>query len=256
MWHSVQCSTTSKVYCSVNDNIQNHGGKMNWYSASRYCRKRNSNLSTITTTNKHEINSYGWIGLYRQAENHWTWIGNMSSMYRNWAPGEPLTKDCGSVDRDFKWHSNECSKNMSFVCYDDKLVVVNENKTWEEALTHCKGIKAKCESPKCRLLYNSGRLYNSSYIRERIHKATTDEVWIGLRFLGGRWLWMTEPKLNVSSIQHKLKVQETLPQCPSMANCGALSKHDINDTNNWIIRDCTERRNFVCLKQCLWNGAS
>ncbi|CAB1420308.1 unnamed protein product [Pleuronectes platessa] len=133
-----------------------------------------------------------------------------------------------------------CSEELQPVCYDDNLVLVKKNKTWEQALQHCKAMTTPCaDSPEsCVYTYKVLSLHNRrdyDYVRERIYRATTDEVWIGLRYLGGQWVW-----LNGEEPDH----QGMLPECPSqLNNCGTLSKHG---TNHWPTRDCSERRNFIC----------
>ncbi|KAI4810736.1 hypothetical protein KUCAC02_013668 [Chaenocephalus aceratus] len=151
------------------------------------------------------------IGLHRKAGETWSWIGDQQSDFRNWAQGEPFYADCGSFDPvNQKFHSKACSTELPFLCYDDNLVVVNENKTWEDALKHCR----KMESPSFK-------------------------VWTSLRFLGGEWRWSNGQQLEDQS-------QTMLPDCPSQwKHCGTLSKHD---TNHWITRNCLERRNFICYR--------
>lgn len=36
------------------------------------------------------------------------------------------------------WHSDPCNVVHTFTCYDEKLVLVKEKKTWEQALNHCR----------------------------------------------------------------------------------------------------------------------
>lgn len=63
------------------------------------------------------------------------------------------------------------------------------------------------------------------------------QVWTGLRFLEGKWWWADGQVLDHGGM---------LPDCTSQwKNCGTLSKHD---TNNWLPKDCSERRNFVCYR--------
>ncbi|GLD74883.1 macrophage mannose receptor 1-like protein [Lates japonicus] len=232
MWHSTHCSKRNYVYCSEGDHISYHKIDLTWYGASQYCQDMNGNLATITKTNTNYFESSGWIGLYRQAGHTWSWIGDLSSNYSDWAPGEPVTEDCGLFDPvTEEWYSKACSEELHPLCFKDKLVVVNENKTWEEALSYCRNMTTSDFNYDILSPHYS----DYSYLRERIYsRATTDEVWIGLRLLGGEWWLVSGEELN----------QEMLPECPSQWNhCGTLSKHD---TNNWIPRDCSERRNFIC----------
>ncbi|TDH12164.1 hypothetical protein EPR50_G00067940 [Perca flavescens] len=241
-WHSVTCSDAHDFYCSEKENTYYHNNSLNWHNASQYCKNESDgDLATITITNTDELKKPGLIGLYRQAGETWSWIGQQTSDYRNWAHGEPLTADCGSFYlENVTWHSSKCSDKLSFVCYDDDMVVVNENKTWEGALRHCRGMGTQCEDSlkPCTYLYDLLSLnVLSNYVIDRIYRATTDEVWTGLRFLGGEWWWADGEQLGD---------QGMLPDCLSQRkHCGTLSKYD---TKNWITRDCSERRNFVCYK--------
>ncbi|GLD74884.1 uncharacterized protein AKAME5_002621600 [Lates japonicus] len=75
-------------------------------------------------------------------------------------------------------------EELKSICYYDNLVVVNENKTWEEALSYCRDMTTSDFNYDILSPHYS----DYSYLRERIYsRATTDEVWIGLRFLGGEW---------------------------------------------------------------------
>ncbi|GAA6224421.1 uncharacterized protein LOC108888259 [Lates japonicus] len=233
--------------------------KMNWREARLYCQKGFTDLTTWDAMSRFNLSewlvennvSQVWIGLHRDPEKDsvWKWIniktgegvsGNDYAKSSEWADGEPshpdedlsATKDCGSlIPATKQWNSMLCSKELQPLCYYDNLVVVNENKTWEEALSYCRDMTTSDFNYDILSPHYS----DYSYLRERIYsRATTDEVWIGLRFLGGEWWLVSGEELN----------QEMLPECPSQWNhCGTLSKHD---TNNWITRDCSERRNFIC----------
>ncbi|KAK5892715.1 hypothetical protein CesoFtcFv8_013068 [Champsocephalus esox] len=245
-WHSVRCSSTHPFFCTEVNEIKYHSQRKDWYAASDSCSDQSdSYLATITMDNTGKLKSAGWIGLHRKAGETWSWIGVQQSDFRNWAQGEPFYADCGSFDHvNQKFHSKACSTELPFLCYDDNLVVVNENKTWEDALKHCRKMESPCEDEPSPCIYTHDLLslevladYN--YVRDRIYKATTDEVWTSLRFLGGEWRWSNGQQLEDQS-------QTMLPDCPSQwKHCGTLSKHD---TNHWITRNCLERRNFICYR--------
>ncbi|TNN36706.1 Macrophage mannose receptor 1 [Liparis tanakae] len=215
-----------------------------WYDSKRLCaRYQSSDLVTLTSSS-YLLLMRGWIGLYRSSIDSWKWISGNPSEYRNWGPREPITKDCGIFySGTSKWHSNVCSEDHRFACYDDNVVVVTENKTWEDALSHCRGMQSPCEDNlnTCRYRYELLSLEQPSdynYVRSRLFKAETDEVWTSLRFLGGEWFWVDGTKLEDDG---------KLPDCPSPGEyCGTLSR---NETNDWTIRNCSELRNFICYKE-------
>lgn len=54
--------------------------------------------------------------------------------------GEPdIDQYCGyKKEGDKGWHSKYCSTPLPFYCFDEPLIFVTEEKTWEEALEHCR----------------------------------------------------------------------------------------------------------------------
>ncbi|XP_039475413.1 macrophage mannose receptor 1-like [Oreochromis aureus] len=230
---TIKWASAQQDYCAVVGN-----DLMCWYDAVKYCMENYGYLATVTQVNSGNIDKGGWIGLYRVGGKTWNWTGSLGSSYRNWAPGQPVTADCGSVVASTGgWVGSACSKEFYPFCFVDNLVVVNENKTWEDALIHCRRMKTSCSGCKYDLLsLTDVSQYN--YVRDRIYRATTDEAWIGLRFMGGKWFWLNGDKPGP---------KDMLPDCPpNWEHCGTLSKFDTNSM--WMIRDCAERRNFVCIQ--------
>lgn len=180
MWHTEMCQKHYPFYCSSGNIIQYSEEPLNWDNASNYCQSNNMNLITVTENNAGSIKSSGWIGL-ELAGNWWSWSGGMKSDYRNWAAKEPALNNCvlyKGVNKIFK--AKDCARKSAAVCQDDNLVVVKENKTWEDALNHCREIDNPCDGSwkACSYKYNLLNLQDSDYqyVRDRIYRATTDEV--------------------------------------------------------------------------------
>lgn len=123
------------------------------------------------------------------------------------------------------WNDQFCSAHRIFVCYQF-IVLVEEKKTWEEAFENCRknytGLVSAASETKVQLA------------EMEISQTQTDRVWTGLRFLNGKWLWVSKEPFR------KL---DSLPSCPAPCyHYGALN----TKTHLWENRDCNEKLNFIC----------
>ncbi|XP_039652092.1 struthiocalcin-1-like [Perca fluviatilis] len=113
-------------------------------------------------------------------------------------------------------------------------VQIKENKTWEEALEHCRALSSTSQPTLRYELVSVQPGEDQDYVMNRVMEAETEEVWAGLRFLAGEWLWVNGASMLYSD----------LPLCPPLVqHCGALSK---NNTGSMETKDCSEKRNFLC----------
>lgn len=81
------------------------------------------------------------------------------------------------------WHGTKCGSTHSFMCYDERLVLVKEKKTWEEALEHCRALEA-LDPSKPATAYQNHRYDLATllteddhvFAQEKAQEATTQEV--------------------------------------------------------------------------------
>ncbi|TDH16660.1 hypothetical protein EPR50_G00000250 [Perca flavescens] len=209
-----------------------------WAVAQNYCRWHHSDLITIRTQQQaDELAPYeGWIGLYSDTSSpEWKWSrGDERATFFNWDSNEPdPSHHCVLMHNSApKWKSEDCSSSQPFLC-DEGLILVQENKTWEEALVHCTQLEAAGSTTRPYQLAILSEPNDNLMDTEKIRlNATTYEVWVGLRFLAGDWLWMS-PNTPASS---------DLPQClAEQQHCGSL----VPRNTEWKIMSCSEKRNFL-----------
>ncbi|KAI3360240.1 hypothetical protein L3Q82_014554, partial [Scortum barcoo] len=218
----------------------------NWYDAQATCRRYYTDLVTISDEEENQdfFSGWGWIGLYKDENSQWRWSRrNEIANFTSWKDGEPqCDKRCAFKDPSTnKWESDYCGKNHYFLCSDESLVLVKENKTWEEALNHCRSLEAANQSLPATAYQNhrydlvtlvTDDDYN--YALKKARGATTVGVWTGLRFLADEWVWV-----GGETVQMK-----DLPKCPTK-NCVVLN----NSTNFIKEQDCHEKRNFLCYRK-------
>uniref|UniRef100_A0A4W6FYI6 C-type lectin domain-containing protein n=1 Tax=Lates calcarifer TaxID=8187 RepID=A0A4W6FYI6_LATCA len=178
----VQLSYQHRRYVSVSD-------RMNWVEAQTYCRKHHNDLATFN--NKYEIGAIKdmcnfhfrcWIGLQRNEDHYdvWHWSGDETT-FRNWnvelnESNNLGNKNCVALGAT-NWFAMPCDEKKAIMCYDEiNLIVVN--KTWEEALEHCRGLDVEPTS-----------------------NAQTEQVWMGLLFMAGHWLWINGIPLQGCTVE-------------------------------------------------------
>uniref|UniRef100_A0A8C6LLT6 C-type lectin domain-containing protein n=1 Tax=Nothobranchius furzeri TaxID=105023 RepID=A0A8C6LLT6_NOTFU len=108
---------------------------------------------------------------------------------------------------------------------------VQQEKTWEEALEHCNENHSNFTS----LLSKTENLLAMNEINKT---GINEPVWIGLRYLGDRWLWLNGDPLVYQAWSQRGD-QDQL--CPVTRRCGALTKN-----GTWENRDCQEKLPFIC----------
>ncbi|XP_054914563.1 macrophage mannose receptor 1-like [Poeciliopsis prolifica] len=170
----------------------------NWTEAQQYCREKHTDLVTVTNMKdmKRLINisdgdkREAWIGLYNQTNGTRTWYWSLpglefnengsNSSFRHWNlqfNNEIINSgQCVMTvfDDGGRWKNENCTERKPFICYDDKLILIKENKTWHEALTYCRQNHSD--------LVTITNMDEQKQAQEKTKKASTPFVWIGLRF--------------------------------------------------------------------------
>ncbi|CAN9507283.1 unnamed protein product [Ophioblennius macclurei] len=212
------------------------GKSETWSEALESCKNKYESLAYYGSLNAlksaYPTSIPVWIGLHKDGGD-WKWSFS-SSDYRKWLSSTANEGgDCVSINSQSKnMEGRNCSDKIPFVCMDDNVKLVKEKKSWEEALQHCRGM-----APSGYDLLSVQPGDDHADILERAMGADTEEVWVGLRFLAGHWLWMTGADVSYPD----------LPQCPLQGeHCGALSKTSMTTVET---RDCAERKNFLCYKK-------
>uniref|UniRef100_A0A8C7Y034 C-type lectin domain-containing protein n=1 Tax=Oryzias sinensis TaxID=183150 RepID=A0A8C7Y034_9TELE len=212
---------------------------MSWEYAQGYCRSHYTDLLPLTNDlEKQEFfwsvddNHEGWIGLrWDTANQKWKWSGGTDavSVYREILEQQPSSADAVVQG---KWSSEVSDSTHAYRFFCLNLIVVQEEKTWEEALEHCRQNHGDLTS----LLSKTGNLLAQREIQD---PTITQRVWVGLRFLGDTWLWANGDPVEFQAWTHTGDPDQ---QCPVQKRCGALSKQ-----GEWENRDCQEKLNFICI---------
>lgn len=217
-----------------------------WSEAQRYCREHHIDLATFRSLA--ELNRVSgicnvaekcWIGLHRDDNDTdvWNWSDGEKTRFESWHHNNSqmsLDKNCVVTANGF-YYNVKCDQPHAFLCSEENLILVKENKTWEEALEHCRTLGTDHNSANIYYDLPNMHTVNKNWnARRMIKNAQTEEVWIGLRYLAGHWLWVNGGLLNGQ-----------FPACPATGMyCGTMLKTGdlLSEVN------CLERRNFFCSK--------
>uniref|UniRef100_A0A3P9CB26 C-type lectin domain-containing protein n=1 Tax=Maylandia zebra TaxID=106582 RepID=A0A3P9CB26_9CICH len=205
-----------------------------WSEAQRYCREKYTDLAKVfdmtdmsRLRNSAQNQGEAWIGLNNNTGGNRTWHWSL--------PGVEYIHNDSSWNLDGrtgKWSSDECGKEKPFFCYDDKLILIKENKTWEEALDYCR------ESH--RGLVSITNLQEQGWVQDKAKNASSPFVWLSLRYSCTLDLWFW--------INDKLVCYEKWSREGKTEDCGRAVGMQSGGQYEWVSQRDNEKYNFVCFK--------
>ncbi|XP_024290382.1 secretory phospholipase A2 receptor [Oncorhynchus tshawytscha] len=254
-WRSDTCSSTWHFVCYNKTQVTNKyiviDNFKTWSEAQTYCREKHTDLASVRNTTEMEAikssfpNVTGiyrvWIGL-KKSPGVWRWSDqsgfsskSLETFKANMAHGSYQNGEfCGVVTfPSGNWKYQGCTTNSHFICYDDELVLVSENKTWSEALWHCRDLDMELVSAHNQNIQH--------WVQQRAKKASTPFVWLGLRYTCTLdfWFWVNGEESCYHNWAGREGYNTIKEQC---GNTGAIQR----DGGQWVGKSETERFNFIC----------
>ncbi|KAL7880780.1 hypothetical protein SRHO_G00030340 [Serrasalmus rhombeus] len=233
--------------------------KKNWANAQNHCRDKYIDLATtesqeemndlIAVLNGNENNF--WIGLKQKDEHDqsWIWSDGSKSSYRDWKTGEPnfgVGEMCVELRHDsaYKWNDAGCKRNKNqFVCYTNisthpqeelPLLLINQNKTWGEALRYCRVNHVDLVSVHTEEIQH--------WVEAVTKTASTANVWMGLRHTCtlSFWFWVSGESM---CYQNWAPGNGTgVEDCSGGERTGAVQ----SGSKQWVSLPEEQRLNFIC----------
>ncbi|XP_071315791.1 putative C-type lectin domain family 20 member A [Trachinotus anak] len=227
---------SSKIFYWISDR------KKTWPQAQRYCREHHTDLVSGDQLDdiklKEEIKSKNklWIGLFRDT---WRWSDGSDFSFRHW--DQDLFKvghkdgECAFLKKSGKWDSDKCTNTKPFFCYEDKVILIKQKKTWDNALDYCR--------ENHHDLVSITNLHQQRWVQQRAKKASSLFVWLGLRYTCtlGLWFWVSDVLVCYDNWAPK---QET-DRCYHAAAMEPKGKY------KWFKKADNDVFEFICARKCL-----
>ncbi|KAK7910085.1 hypothetical protein WMY93_014769 [Mugilogobius chulae] len=239
-WHDDKCETLRCFICYKVPNTDSpviNETKANWITAQHYCRENQGHLisdkSALDQIDTHTtmVTFYGddkqyWIGLFRDT---WTWSDGSSSSFRNWSRYDAIMnndythdkKDCVKLGAQGEFIRDNCTKTNPFICYGDLFILVNLNKTFEEALVYCR----RNHRDLAWFIDQPGL---KEMAQEKAQMADTEVVWVGLFYVCflESWIWV-----NGDYVDSDWNWQD-----PGENDCNLAGAMEREGQNQWVKR--------------------
>ncbi|XP_036452775.1 macrophage mannose receptor 1-like [Colossoma macropomum] len=232
----------------------------NWTNAQKHCREKYTDLATIESqkemnTVKAVLNKTTgnfWIGLKQKDDNDnnnnnnnndtsWIWSDGSNSPYRYWNTGEPNFgggQMCAELQPNsaYKWNDVGCHNDQNqFICYKKlPLILINQTKTWREALRYCRENHVDLVSVYTEEIQN--------WVETEVDYASTANVWIGLRHICtlNIWFWIRGEFVCYQNWAPGNGTGEE--DCSGGERTGAVQ----SGSKKWVSLPEDQKLNFIC----------
>ncbi|XP_032438336.1 macrophage mannose receptor 1-like [Xiphophorus hellerii] len=215
-----------------------------WQKAQSYCRENHTDLISGTKQRQDEevkklMNSSdrsAYFGLFR---DNWRWSDGSSFSFRHWNNdfniSESVSILCGlTVFNDGgRWKNDTCDKKKPCICYDDKMILIKENKTWEDALTYCR--------ENHHDLVTITNMDDQIWIQEKVKNASTDYVWMGLRYTCTLdfWFWVSD----------EVVIYKNWAEGEPTDDCDMSGAMETGGKHKWRKKIYLDKYNLICSKK-------
>ncbi|XP_066517942.1 macrophage mannose receptor 1-like isoform X2 [Hoplias malabaricus] len=218
-----------------------------WRDAQSYCRQYHTDLASVRnqTENQLMLNmtlssgvKQSWIGLFNDS---WQWSDQSDSSFRYWRSDHPnnatSNENCTAVSMadQGQWLDVNCNTMNPFVCYQNKLVLVNMTLTWWGALRYCR------ENHRDLVSVHSEEV--QSWVMKVAQKASTDHVWLGLRHTCRQGFWFWVSGFAICYQNWALGNGTGGEDCGSGERSGAVES---SGAQQWVSLPETKTLNFIC----------
>ncbi|XP_038132788.1 C-type mannose receptor 2-like [Cyprinodon tularosa] len=213
-----------------------------WLEAQSYCRDKHTDLSSgLDQLNDDQLkdvlpkNKNVFIGLFRDT---WRWSDGSSFSFRHWNlmfnDEKYNSGQCAMTvfDDGGRWKNEDCTAKKPFICYDDNMILIQENKTWEEALRYCR--------THYRDLVTISNLDEQRSVQQETQFASSPFVWMGLHYACTLdvWFWVTDEVLIFENWASELKIDD----------CDMSGAMQQEGEHKWVKENVSEKFNFICSK--------
>ncbi|KAL6481107.1 hypothetical protein MHYP_G00091870 [Metynnis hypsauchen] len=197
-WNIETCETKLPFICYERKNSSYILIKeaKSWRDAQSYCRQRYTDLVSVRNQSENQrildlakmsVNNSLWIGLFYDS---WNWADQSASSFRYWASTQPDNdggnQNCTAVfmAEQGRWHDLNANTQLPFICHENQLILIKQSLTWREALRYCQVNHVDLVSVHSEEI--------QLWVKEVVHKASTEHVWLGLRHTCtlSFWYWV------------------------------------------------------------------
>ncbi|KAL7880762.1 hypothetical protein SRHO_G00030160 [Serrasalmus rhombeus] len=254
-WNDAQCCLPNPFICYKDLPLILINQNKTWREALSYCRENHVDLVSVHTEEiQHwvEIAVYYastanvWMGLRHTCTlNIWFWVKGEFICYQNWAPGNGTgVEDCSGGERtgavqsgSKKWVSLPEDQRLNFICTtseDIPLILINQTKTWREALSYCRENHVDLVSVHTEEIQH--------WVEIMAKNASTANVWMGLRYtcVLSIWFWVSGSTMCYENWAPGNGTE--VEDCGGGERTGAVQ----SGSKQWVSLPEDQRLNFIC----------